>query len=193
MAARPTRAVDNKSLDASRSSELLIENLRVTQLRAAASTPRWAARKTSMLIRCFTSLLLAAVAVCMPATHLSVGGSTRLNRRDAGAVLRAYFAAWNRNDTATQKSLMAAQYANADWYPEPVESVRLVSTKLLDEKTARLWSTGAAESTRVYQVVFDYHARGPGFSMARGRYTWTYVLTLDAQRRSWLISNYGAG
>ena len=145
------------------------------------------------MIRCFTSLLLAAVALFMPTTHLSVSGSTRLNRRDAGAVLRAYFAAWNRNDTATQKSLMTAQYANASWYPEPVESVAVVSTKLLDEKTAHLWSTGASESTRVYLVVFDYNPRGRGFSMERGRYTWTYVLTFDAQRRSWLISNYGAG
>src|SRR3954453_8058844 len=43
--ARPTRAVDNKSLDASRASGLLIESLRVTWLRAAASTqPLYSAR-----------------------------------------------------------------------------------------------------------------------------------------------------
>ena len=129
----------------------------------------------------------------MPMTYRSVGGSTRLNRRDPGVVLRAYFAAWNRNDTAAQKSFMTAQYAHANWYPEPVESVTVVSTKLLDEKTARLWSTVTPESRRVYLVVFDYNPRGRGFSMERGRYTWTYVLTWNTQRRSWLISGYGAG
>ena len=138
----------------------------------------------------FASFLLACVAMFAPAT---VSGSGRVNRRDPGAVLRAYFAAWNRNDEAAQKSFMAAHYANANWYPEPVDSVRLVSNKLLEAKSARLWSTGAADSTRVYLVVFDYSPRGRGFSMERGRYTWTYVLTWDAQRRSWLISSYGAG
>jgi hypothetical protein len=88
---------------------------------------------------------------------------------------------------------MAAQHANAVWYPEPVESVKLVSTKLLDEKTARSWSTGSPDSTRVYLVVFDYNPRGRGFSMERGRYTWTYVLTWNPQSQSWLISDYGAG
>ena len=146
-----------------------------------------------MSVRYFASFLLAAIVVFMPMTYRSVGGSTRLNRRDPGVVLRAYFAAWNRNDTAAQKSFVAAQYASANWYAEPVESVRLVSTKLLDKKTARLWSTVAPDTTRVYLVVFDYNPRGRGFSMQRGRYTWTYVLTWNAQRRSWLISSYGAG
>jgi hypothetical protein len=146
-----------------------------------------------MSVRYFTSILIGAMVLFIPTTYRSVSGSTRLNRRDHGAVLRAYFAAWNRNDTAAQKSFMAAQYASANWYAEPVESIKLVSTKLLDEKTARLWSTVAPDSTRVYLVVFDYNPRGRGFSMERGRYTWTYVLSWNTQRRSWLISSYGAG
>jgi hypothetical protein len=141
----------------------------------------------------FTSFLLAAILVLAPLTHPSVSGSTRVNRSDPGVVLRAYFAAWNRNDVAAQKSFMTAQHANLDWYPEPVKSVRLVSTKLLDEKTARLWSTGSPDSTRVYLVVFDYNPRGRGFSIERGRHTWTYTLTWNPQRQSWLISDYGAG
>ena len=146
-----------------------------------------------MSLRYFASFLLAAIVVFLSMTCRSVSGSAILNRREPGPVLRAYFAAWNRNDTAAQKSFMTAQYAHANWYPEPVESVTVVSTKLLDEKTARLWSTVTPESRRVYLVVFDYNPRGRGFSMERGRYTWTYVLTWNAQRRSWLISNYGAG
>ena len=41
--ARPTRAVDNKSLDASGTSGLVIDNLYITQLSPAASTPRYRA------------------------------------------------------------------------------------------------------------------------------------------------------
>ena len=44
--ARPTRAVDNKSLDASRISGLLIDSLRLTKLRAAASTQPFGARSS---------------------------------------------------------------------------------------------------------------------------------------------------
>jgi hypothetical protein len=117
--------------------------------------------------------------------------ATTIDRSDPDATLRAYFAAWNRNDTTAQKSFMVAQYADLGWYPEPVESVTVISAQLLDEKSALLWSTGAADTTRVYRVVFDYNPRGGGFSMEHGRYTWTYVLTRDAKRGSWLISNYG--
>lgn len=76
---------------------------------------------------------------------------------------------------------------------EPVDSVRVISCSLLDEKTSRASSPGSAETTRVYLVTFDYKPTGRGFSMAPGRYTWTYTLTWDATRESWLISNYGAG
>ena len=145
-----------------------------------------------MLIRFLTLVFVACVALSTGACFPKNGTATT-DRQNPDAVLRAYFKAWNRNDVASQKSFMVAKYADADWYPEPIESVTLVSARPLDPKDARLWSTGASEATRTYVVIFDYNPRGQGFSMKRGRYTWTYTMTWDAQRASWLISNYGAG
>ncbi len=78
-------------------------------------------------------------------------------------------------------------------FPKPVDSLSVLSIRLLDQKTAGLWSSNSSDTTRVYLVVFDYQPEGRGFSMERGRYTWTYTLTWDAKRDSWLISNCGAG
>lgn len=90
-------------------------------------------------------------------------------------------------------SAAVSSYANANWHSESVDRVTVVSLRLLDEKTARLWSAGDVNTTRVYLIVFDYNPGGRGLSMERGRYTWTYVLTWDAGRDSWLVSNYGTG
>jgi len=142
-------------------------------------------------IRC-TLLLAGCTALLMStACQLSSRSAAAVTRRNPEAVLRAYFTAWNRNDSNTQKSLMTANYADRTWYPEPVESVELVSAEMLDEDSARLWSSGAFDTTRVYRVIFDYNPKGRGFSMERGRYSWTYTLIWDADRGSWLISNYG--
>ena len=146
-----------------------------------------------MTFTSFASLVLGCVALVLFATCHSNNPVAVVDRRDPDAVLRAYFVAWDHNDTASEKSFMAASYREADWYPEPVDSVKVVSAKLLDERSARLWSKGAPDATRVYLVVFDYNPQGRGFSMERGRYTWTYTLTWDAESSSWLISNYGAG
>jgi hypothetical protein len=146
-----------------------------------------------MTVTSFTSFVLAFVALSVFPTCRSNSGSPFVDRRDPDAVLQAYFAAWNRNDTVSQKSFMTVSYSDTDWDEQPVDSLTVVSAKLLDEKSARLWSTGPPDVTRVYLVVFDYNPRGHGFSMQRGRYTWTYTLTWDAARASWLISNYGAG
>ena len=146
-----------------------------------------------MTVTSFTSFVLAFVALSVFPTCRSNNGSSFVDRRDSDAVLQAYFAAWNRNDTVSQKSFMTASYSDTDWYGEPVDSITVVSAKRLDEKSARLWSTGAPDVTRVYLVVFDYSPHGRGFSMEPGRYPWTYILTWDAARASWLISSYGAG
>lgn len=146
-----------------------------------------------MTVTSFTSFILAFVALLLFPTCRSNDGSPSVDRRDSDAVLQAYFAAWNHNDIVAQKSFMTASYRDTDWYSEPVDSITVVSATRLDEKSARLWSTGARGITRVYLVVFDYNPHGHGFSMERGRYTWTYILTWDAAHDSWLISNYGAG
>jgi hypothetical protein len=78
---------------------------------------------------------------------------------------------------------MTANYARLA--REPVESLRVLSVTAND---------GATSTQRVYAVSFDVtFKRGRSLSMESGRYKWTYTLTWDAARDSWLISNYGAG
>ncbi len=143
----------------------------------------------SSFCRAWPLLLVSFLA--LSAACRTSGGSPAVDRHNPEAVLGAYFNAWNRNDLPLQKSFMTTNYAGLA--REPVDSVRVLSIKLLDAKTSRLWSTGSPEATGVYIVVFDYKPTGRGFSMEGGRYTWSYTLTWDASRNSWLISNYGAG
>jgi Domain of unknown function (DUF4829) len=78
---------------------------------------------------------------------------------------------------------MTPQYANLT--SEPVESLRLLSLKP---------ASGDSLTTRVYAVVFEITFKGGrSISMENGRYSWTYTLTWDQSRDSWLIANYGAG
>ena len=140
---------------------------------------------------CRLWLLLLVSFLAPSAACTTTGGSAAVDRQKPEAVLRAYFNAWNRNDLLLQKSFMTTNYVGLA--REPVDSVRVLSIRLLDAKTSRLWSSGSPDATRAYIVVFDYKPTGRGFSMDGGRYTWTYTLTWDASRNSWLISNYGAG
>jgi hypothetical protein len=137
------------------------------------------------------AFLVGCAALVMSTACQSARSSPAVNRRDPQAVLSAYFAAWTRNDTTAQASFMTP--SSARLAHEPVDSVNVLSVNLLDEKTSRLWSSGSPETMRVYLVTFDYKPTGRGFSMGRGRYTWTYTLTWDATRDSWLIASYGAG
>ncbi len=105
-----------------------------------------------------------------------------VDRRDPEAVLRGYFAAWQRGDWSAQASFMDAKYARMD--PEPVESLSVVEIAPLP---------GGSSGERSYRVVFEIKVKGHGVSMRSGRYDWTYYLTWDAARASWLITNYGAG
>ena len=139
------------------------------------------------------TFLLSAIVLLMPAGCRSTRESATIDRHNPEAVVRAYFDAWNRNDISAQKSFMVSTYANANWYTESADTVTVVSVQLLDEKTAGLWLAGDVNTIRMYLIVFDYNPHGRGLSMERGRYNWTYVLTWDAGRDSWLISNYGAG
>ena len=106
-----------------------------------------------------------------------------VDRRNPESVLRAYFDAWQRSDWSVQSSMMAANYAQMA--PEPVDSISIlelqpIPTSLLTERTT-------------YHVIFEIKVKGQGISMHNGRYDWSYYLTWDAQRGSWLITNYGAG
>ncbi len=126
-------------------------------------------------------LLILAVALTI-ASCSPRGLPTGVDRSDPEAVLQAYFSAWARGDLTAQVSFMGPNYAGLD--AEPVDSLQLVTVQLLSAPSA---------SERTYRVVFDIKVKGAGLSMRSGRYDWTYYLTWDAARGSWLMTNYGAG
>jgi uncharacterized protein DUF4829 len=135
--------------------------------RSASAWPQW--------LLC--AVLLASSAACRP-----VNRSQPVDRHNPEAVLRAYLDAWARNDSDTEKSFMTRKYT--EMFSEPVESLQVLSIKPND---------GALPNARVFTVDFEIKFKGRGFSMEDGRHIWTYTLTWDATRDSWLISNYGAG
>ena len=102
-----------------------------------------------------------------------------VDRHDPDSVLRAYFEAWGRGDWAAEASFMDEKYAGMA--PEPVDSIRILEISALN--TSSTW--------RAYQVLFEIKVKGQGVSMQSGQYNWNYYLTWDAQRASWLISEYG--
>ncbi len=126
---------------------------------------------------------------------LAVGGALLLNtgcsstdqagilvdNNNPESVLRAYFTAWEEGDWSLQASLMDEKYAQM--VPEPVDSIRIVEIKAIP----------SSASERAYQVVFEIQVKGKGVSMQSGEYHWTYYLSWDEKRNSWLITNYGAG
>jgi len=127
--------------------------------------------------------LVLECALLMTSACQSTRTSPAVDRHDLEAVLRAYFAAWARNDTDARTSFMIA--TRASWAREPVDSLRVLSVKPVD---------GASPTTRVYSVSFEVtFTGGRSVSMENGRYNWTYSLTWDATKDSWLIANYGAG
>ncbi len=105
-----------------------------------------------------------------------------VDRHDPEAMLRLYFAAWQRGDWPAQASFMGDNYAGMN--PEPLQSLRVLEIVPLAD---------ASSGERLYRVVFDIEVKGQGVSMRSGRYAWSYYLTWDAGRDSWLITNYGAG
>jgi hypothetical protein len=104
-----------------------------------------------------------------------------VDRNDPESVLRAHFDAWDRNDWSFRASMMDERYGHIT--PEPVEYVRLLELQPVPDSSS---------PDRTYQVVFEIKVKSIG-SMDSGRYHWTYTLSWDANRGSWLITNYGAG
>jgi hypothetical protein len=129
------------------------------------------------------AFLLGYAVLIASAACTSTRSSPAVNRHDPAAVLNAYFAAWAHNDTNAQTSFMTPNYARLA--SEPVESLRVLSVRSAD---------GASPTKRVYSVSFEVTFKGGrSLSMESGAYNWTYALTWEATRDSWLVANYGAG
>ncbi len=134
-------------------------------------------------------VILASVAVVIAsacAQSASSGSASpspppTVDRSDPEAVLRAYFAAWADGDWGGVESFMDESYAGMEH--EPLESLHIASLELRRKTAAQC----------EFDVVFDVKVQGAGLSMTDGRYPWSYELTWDAARASWLITNYGFG
>jgi hypothetical protein len=124
---------------------------------------------------------LGMVLLCILCSSCMNIGKTAIavDKRDPESVLRAYFEAWGRDDWAAEASFMDEKFAGMA--PEPVDSIRVLEI--------HAFNTGSTE--RSYHVLFEIKVKGEGVSMQSGQYNWNYYLSWDAQRGSWLISNYG--
>jgi len=129
----------------------------------------------SRLFRLVMIMLCLLCSSCMNPGKTDIG----VNRHDPESVVRAYFEAWGRNDWATEASFMDEKYAGMA--AEPVDSIRILELHALN----------TAPTERTYQVIFEIKVKGEGVSIQSGQYNWNYYLSWDAQRGTWLISNYG--
>ncbi len=133
------------------------------------------------VIVALTAITLAGCGDTPSSASATPTASASVDRSDPEAVLRAYFAAWESGDWASQASFMDKKYA--DLVPEPLESLRIVSLEMRT-KSSKLC---------IFDVVFEIAVEGDGVSMQDGSYQWSYELTWNAAQKSWLITNYGAG
>jgi hypothetical protein len=128
------------------------------------------------------SLTIALISCnTLPPTYAPPISST-LDRHNPESVLRAYFDAWKQSDWPLQVSLMGVKYVQMT--PEPVDSISILNIQPLPS---------SSKTDQTYNVTFEIKVKGQGISMQSGQYSWSYYLTWDAKRDSWLITNYGAG
>ncbi len=132
-----------------------------------------------VIARALFSLELILVFVFCSSCTFRGTTAIAVDRHDPESVLRAYFEAWGRGDWSAEASFMTEKYAGMA--PEPVNSIRILEINALN----------ASPTERGYQVLFEIRVKGEGVSMHSGQYNWNYSLSWDAQRGSWLISNYG--
>jgi hypothetical protein len=126
--------------------------------------------------------LLAVIVFLLAGCTNSATDAVKVDRHNPESVLRAYFDAWQRSDWSTQASLMDKKYAQMA--PEPLDSIRILEIQPLSVSSS---------TERTYHVLFEIKVKGQGVSMQSGRCDWSYTLTWDPRRASWLITNYGAG
>jgi len=105
-----------------------------------------------------------------------------VDRHNPESVLRAYFDAWVRSDWSVQLSLMDEKYGQMA--PEPVDSINILEIQPISSSSL---------TYQTYHVIFEIKVKGQGISMQSGRYDWSYYLTWNPKRDSWLITNYGTG
>jgi hypothetical protein len=129
-----------------------------------------ALRSPTILALFLSAVLLSGCAVSGPAADLDPG--------DPQSVLREYFAAWNRGDFDSMRSL---EERPSGLDPAPLNSIRVASITALGEPSSR---------ERAYRVSLDVDSDGlvDCEPVPSGHHEWSYVLRWDKVRKSWLIA-----
>jgi len=103
-----------------------------------------------------------------------------VDRHDPESVIRAYFDAWERSDSLALASVLSSKYGRSFMF-EPMDSLEILEIKLLSDLSS---------TERIYSVLYDVQwTNREDTNPTR----WSFHLTWDATRDSWIITNYGAG
>ena len=103
-----------------------------------------------------------------------------VDRHDPESVLRAYFDAWERSDSLAMASVLSSRYGRSFMF-EPMESMQILEIELISD---------ASPTEQIYSVLYDVQWKAREDTNPT---LWSFHLTWDANRDSWIITNYGAG
>ena len=103
-----------------------------------------------------------------------------VDRHDPESVIRAYFDAWERSDSSAMASVLSSKFGQNFMF-EPLESMELLEIELISDPSP---------TEQVFSVLYDAQWKDqPDNNPIR----WSFHLMWDANRDSWIITNYGAG
>jgi len=103
-----------------------------------------------------------------------------VDRHDPESVIRAYFDAWERSDSLALAAVLSNKYGRSFMF-EPMYSLEILEIKLLSDLSS---------TERIYSILYDVQwTNREDTNPTR----WSFHLTWDAVRDSWIITNYGAG
>jgi len=103
-----------------------------------------------------------------------------VDRHDPESVIRAYFDAWARSDSSAMASVLSSKFGQNFMF-EPLDSMEVLEIELISD---------ASPTERIYSVLYDAQWKDqPDTNPTR----WKFHLIWDANRDSWIITNYGYG
>ena len=103
-----------------------------------------------------------------------------VDRHDPESIIRAYFDAWQRSDSSAMASVLSSKFGQNFMF-EPLKSMELLEIELISDPTP---------TEQVFSVLYDAQWTD---QLDTNPIRWKFYLTWDANRDSWIITNYGAG
>jgi hypothetical protein len=103
-----------------------------------------------------------------------------VDRHDPESVIRAYFDALLRSDSSALASVLSSKFG-LNFIFESVESIEILEIELISD---------VSPTERVYSVLHDIQWKNREDTNPS---RWKFHLIWDADRDSWIITNYGNG